>query len=148
MSPAFLIAKYLAANGVGLFPNPGGAPIGAGPWEIAFSREPASPDMAVTIYDTGGSEPDTDALDLLNPTFQVRVRGPKTAQGYADAYAKQEVIRDLLILPAPVVQGTAHFIGIAMTSDILSIGRDDNDRHLLTANYRAIKLRNAAENGG
>jgi len=136
LSPAHLLALYLAANGQGTFG-------GSSKWSINVSREPVAPAEAVTLYDTGGDGPDTDELDLLNSTFQVRVR----SGNYAEAYAKQEAIRDLLILPAPIVQGTAEFIGIVMTSDILAIGRDENDRHILTANYRATKVRNAAETG-
>ncbi|MCW5678455.1 MAG: hypothetical protein KIT65_10975 [Xanthobacteraceae bacterium] len=140
MSPAHLLALYLAQNGVGTFG-------GSAKWSISVSREPVDPPEAVTIYDTGGDGPDTDELDLLGPTIQVRVRGPN----YAEAYAKQEEIRDLLILDQPVIvtpEGAtvpAEFIGIVMQSDILAIGRDENDRHLLTANYSATKVRNAAE---
>lgn len=140
MSPAHLIALYLASNGAGTFG-------GAAKWSINVSREPVNPPEAVTLYDTGGEGPDTDELDLLGPTFQVRVRGPN----YAEAYAKHEAIRDLLILDQPITvtppgaSVPAEFIGIVMQSDILAIGRDENDRHLLTANYRATKVRNAAE---
>jgi hypothetical protein len=137
MSPAHLIALYLAAQGAGVFAADTG-------WSINAGGEPPSPDTAITIYDTGGASPDTDEQDLLRPAFQVRVR----AASYPAAYAKQEAIRDLLILPqGDLVQGTARFIGVFATSDILAIGRDETDRYLLTANYQAIKLRNAAEVG-
>lgn len=137
MSPAHLIALYLAASGVGTFGGEAG-------WSINVSREPVKPFTAITLYDTGGDGPDTDELDWLRPTFQVRVRGTD----YPDAYAKQEEIRDLLALPQPItvthLGKEYEFIGVVMQSDILAIGRDDNDRHLLTANYRAIKVREAA----
>jgi hypothetical protein len=137
MSPAHLIALFLATRGVGTFAGNVG-------WSINVAGEPASPPNTVTIYDTGGEGPDTDELDWLRPTLQIRVR----AESYAEGYAKQEKIRDLLVLDQPIAithKGKQYeFIGVAMQSDILAIGRDESDRHLLTANYRAIKVREAA----
>ncbi len=123
-SPAHDIALYLVANGVGTLPYTSG-------WAVSLALEPANPDNAVTVYDTGGQGPDTDELDLKRPTFQVRVR----SASYVTAYAKQQAIRDLLILTQPI----GDFVGIEMTSDILAIGRDESSRHLLTANYQAIR---------
>lgn len=129
-SPAHDLALFLAAQGVGQF---GSQSI----WSINVSREPASPDGTITLYDTGGEGPDTDELDLLRGTIQVRVR----SLDFPAAYTKHEEIRDLLILSQPINTGESIFIGIFMTSDILSVGRDDNDRHILTANYRALRER-------
>jgi hypothetical protein len=129
-SPAHDLALHLAGLGIGTF----GADSG---WSINVSTEPAEPDTVITLYDTGGDEPDTDELDLLRPTFQVRVRG----DDYPVVYSKQEAIRDALILPGRIETADSVFLGIFMTSDILAIGRDDNDRHLLTANYRSIRER-------
>lgn len=125
-SPAHDLALYLQAQGVGTFG-------GANAWSISVGREPVSPPEAVTLYDTGGAEPDTDELSDKLPTFQVRVRGP----AFPAVYAKQEAIRDLLIMPEPIVTATSRFVGIQMSSDIIDIGRDDGDRFILVANYRA-----------
>lgn len=126
-STAHDIALYLEAQGFGTF-------AGTTSWAINVSREPNSPDDAITVYDTGGGEALPD-ITLYEPTIQVRVR----SQSYTDAYAKAEAIRDLLILPTTRTLGASSdtfYIGIWLQSDILSIGRDDNDRHLLTTNYR------------
>jgi len=125
-SPAHDLALYLVTAGVGAFG-------GEAAWSVNVAVEPVSPPEAITLYDTGGGEPDTDELTDFLPTFQVRVRGPN----YATAYSKQEAIRNLLILPEPIVVDSSQFVGIQMSSDIICIGRDESDRFLLVANYRA-----------
>lgn len=127
-SPAHDIALYLVANAVGTLPWTSG-------WAVSVALEPPEPNNSVTVYDTGGQEPDTDELDLMRPSLQVRVR----SVSYQDAYDKQVQIRDLLILPQPISAEDSDFVSIQMTSDILSIGRDDNNRHVLVANYLAIR---------
>jgi len=139
ISPAHDIALYLAGQDVGTFAGTVG-------WTINVSREPMMPDDAITIYDTGGGEPDTDELDLMHPTFQVRVRARKRLlngidTGYEEAYSKHEQIRDLLMLGSPLVTVNSIFILINLATEISAIGRDDNDRHLLVANYNAIRVR-------
>lgn len=122
------LAGYLDANSVGTLAAATG-------WSISFGMEPASPETAITLYDTGGLEPDTDQLDVLRPSIQVRVRG----SDYRAAYAKQVAIRDLLhAMPETVIEGTL-YLAVTASSDILSIGRDDNDRFILTANYRVMR---------
>lgn len=123
-SPAEDVARYLVAKGVGAF-------AGSGRWCVNFAAEPAAPpDDVVTVYDTGGADPDTDELDS-RPSFQVRVR----CKVYKEGYAKQKEIRDFLLLTAPLLMADSEFTYVNMTSDILSIGRDDANRFLLTANY-------------
>lgn len=124
MSPADELAQHLAAEGVGAF----GANSG---WAIGVSREPPKPDTAITLYDTGGLDPLALDIDLRQPTIQVRVRG----RVYAEAFAKQEEIRDLLAGPTHRTIGEHHYVGIWLRGDFIGIGRDDNDRHLITANY-------------
>jgi hypothetical protein len=125
-SPAHDLAIYLASQGVGSYPG-----------TISVNVEPADPVDVVTIYDTGGDSPDTDQLDLLRPTFQVRVRSMDPEAGYE----MQERIRDLLMLPGRIVTVNSAFVVITPTSDVAHIGRDDNDRHLTTLNYSAIRER-------
>jgi hypothetical protein len=125
-SPAHDLAGYLAANGIGTFPG-----------TIAVHVEPADPANVVTLYDTGGEEPDTDELDLMRPTFQVRVRNADPVA----CYAVQEAIRNLLMLPGRVVTADSVFVMIIPSSDIASLGNDDTNRFLTTLNYRAIRER-------
>lgn len=105
-------------------------------WCLNYGVEPDKPDSAITIYDTGGMEPDTDELDLERPSFQVRVR----SLAYDDAYAKHKEIKELLTLPLVSFNMTScKIIGIQMTSDVLSLGRDDANRFLLVANFLAMR---------
>lgn len=130
--PSKDIAKWLSEetppySGLGTF-------AGDEPFSLYVAVEPAEPNDVVTIYDTGGSGPDTDALDISNITFQVRVR----CVTYSEGHSIHEIIRDMLLTNEPVCE-TSTFVGVAMTTDVIAIGRDENNRHLLTANYSAIR---------
>lgn len=125
-SIAYVLARYLSSNGVGTYGGDTG-------WSVAVGREPVLPDDALTLYDTGGGEPDTDQLDIMLATTQVRTR----CFDYVEGYAKQEEARDLLILPAPLITGGVHFLGVRMTSNITTLYRDDRDRNILVSNYEA-----------
>lgn len=123
------IAVYLGTAGVGEFN-------GSGDWAIFAHVEPATPNKVITVYDTGGEGPDTDELDLLRLTFQVRIR----SESYAEAHSRHESTRDVLLV-GRIETSDSVYVGIDMTSDIAPIGMDDNKRHILVANYRAIRER-------
>lgn len=126
MSVAHHIALYLASQSVGIFGGNSG-------WSINVSREPTSPNDAITVYDTGGAGPDTDELDIGQNTFQVRVR----SASYTSAYSKQKQIQALLLSTSGIVSSGVRYL-VNVETDVLHIGRDDNDRQILTANYRAL----------
>lgn len=125
-TPAYDVAQRLAALSLGTV----GADAG---WSIAVSREPIAPATAITVYDTGGGPVDTDDQDLGSPTVQVRVR----STDYLAAYAKQEAIRQALILSGFTGAGRRYYSAAAI-SGILAIGRDDADRFLLTQNFQLL----------
>ena len=125
MSPAHELALHLEANGIGDFAGSSG-------WVINVSREPPKPDTSITLYDTGGFDPLQVDIDFKAPTIQVRVR----TRSYPDAYDKHEAIFQLLCIPLERTIGDHHYVGIWRQGEVADIGRDDNDRHLLTANYR------------
>lgn len=104
-------------------------------WAISVGREPLKPASAITVYDTGGGEPDTDEQDLLTPTFQIRVR----AKSYQEAFDKQRSIRDHLIRMAFSTAG-GRYLSIKSISSILSLGQDEKNLHVLSANYEALFL--------
>lgn len=123
-SPALSIARYLETQGFGVF----GAAVG---WSINAAVEPATPDACITVYDTGAETPDTDQMDR-RPTFQVRVR----ALGYEEAWNKlDDIVSHLMRVRAVVLDGT-RFVAFMPTSDIAPLGRDENNRHALTCNFR------------
>lgn len=123
ISPAHDISIYLATILGGAF---------------FTGSEPDAPDDVVTVYDTGGLNPDTDELDIERPTFQVRVRD----RNYALAYARHRSIRDQLIYDEFETDHARYALIVAET-EILSLGRDDNNRFILVANYRAMRSANA-----
>lgn len=126
MSVAYIIADYLQDQGLGTIG-------GFDPWSIFVGTEPASPDEAVTIYDTGGPPGNPDG-PLFNPTIQVRVR----SHDYLAGYNRAVVIRDILILPTSRIMGDWRCTGVWLASDVTKIGQDDNNRNLFTANYRLM----------
>lgn len=123
-SPAFDLAKFLEAQGVGTFAT-----------DIHVAVEPDTPDDTVTLYDMPGADPDTDELDVYRHAVQVRVR----AVDYPSAYARQAQIRQLLTASTPLVANGSRFGGISPVGDIFSLGRDESNRHLLTADYRCLR---------
>ena len=124
MSVAYSIAQELANDGVGTI----GAETG---WCITVGTQPETPDACVTIYDTGGAGPESDDLDDVSAAIQVRVR----ARTYLDAYAKAREVRDLLLGGPAFILSSDRFYLIHTTSDIASLGLDDNKRTLLVASY-------------
>lgn len=133
-SAADELAHYLEDRGIGLFG-------GNADWSIHIDREPFAPDRVVTLYDTGGSVNVSIDPEIRNPTFQVRVRGLT----FSEAYEMQELISQILTQPGSDHASFERLIGghvyilIVRTSDILSLGRDENDRIRLTANYQAMR---------
>lgn len=124
-SPAHQLALHL-----GTFPAIGAFAAATG-WAIAVGMEPKSPDEAITLYDTGGAPYFADAY-LSTPTIQVRVRTRK----YQDGYDKHEDILAILSGIQNQQIGDSYLLGVWLTSDVMAIGRDDNDRFIFTANYR------------
>jgi hypothetical protein len=124
-SPAHELALFLQSKGVGTFAQ-----------TIHVSREPVSPDNVVTLYDTGGSSPLlSDHAELRENSIQVRVRNTS----YPDAYNKQLEIARVFQGQEPFLQGESEYAGVWQVGDIISIGRDDSDRFLLTSNYRVVR---------
>lgn len=125
-TPAVHFADRLASLGIGTRGSNSG-------WSISVGREPIAPATTITIYDTGGGEVDTDDQNMTSPAIQVRVR----AETYEACYGKQEAIRQALILGG-FAAGGARYYSVAAISGILSVGRDDADRYLMTQNFQAL----------
>ena len=63
-TPAYIIAQHLQSAGFGT--------IGAETGEAIFvSYEPEEPSEVITVYDTGGENPDTFDQDLLRNTIHI-----------------------------------------------------------------------------
>ena len=128
-TPAKDIAEYLAGQGVG-------ALLGETAWSINYNGENVKPADTITVYDTGGGHPETDALDIDLPTFQSRVRAVDMTEGTD----KHRTIRDLLILQQPLFCATSRFDLIVLVNDMGQIGKDTSNRHILIANYRGRRV--------
>lgn len=103
---------------------------------VFISEEPPQPDLCVTIYDTGGYPADL-AVDIYNPTIQVRVRG--AVGGYQAAYQKALAVLTILHGIHNETWNSTRYILIQAMSDILNIGTDDKGRPLLTINFRIMR---------
>jgi len=101
--------------------------------DLFIGEEPVSPDQCITIYDTGGPEPQAGYV-YDYPTVQVRIRGNKGA--YKETWALADTIKSALHgLHNESWNGTKYH-GIWCQSDIIFIGYDDNSRPVFTVNFR------------
>jgi hypothetical protein len=122
-SPALDIANFLEAENIETL--------------CYVNEEPASPNDCVTVYDTGGSDPMV-VDDVYSPTIQVRVRNLDSQL----AYSKQYEIRDLLVAAKNQIINSTDYVSMWLQGDIISIGRDENNRYILTSNYRLMRSAN------
>ena len=132
-SPAHALALHLSGlGGIGAFG-------GSAKWAISVGKEPATPDGVITLYDTGGDSPmnTVDDCELIGlPTVQVRIR----EFSYPDAYAKQVQIRSAFkAIRKSTISGQVTY-NVIPVGDIFSLGQDSNNRFLLTANYRLMRV--------
>lgn len=85
---------------------------------------------AVTIYDTGGRDPiqplGTSCTPTRRPSVQVRVRH----KDYATAYSTAQAIGSAL-----VAYTDSSIKNILQTSDIFSLGQDQNNLWIVTINF-------------
>lgn len=95
------------------------------------NEEPSAPNSVVTIYDTGGSDPFSE-IELYTTSIQIRVRD----LSYDAAYTMQDTIRRALIVPTSFEINGTKYIGVWNVGDIISLGKDQNNRSILTTNYR------------
>lgn len=128
-SPSHDIILYLELQGIGVFG-------GNTPWSLHDGGLPDKPENAIGIASSGGLGPDTDQLDIFQPSIQVLT----CSKNKKLAYDYQERIRALLINVVPVVTPTSRFTQIDMTSEILDIGRDQLMRYVWSANYRTRRV--------
>jgi len=122
-SPALDIANFLELEAVETL--------------VYVNEEPAAPNDCVTVYDTGGADPMV-VDDVYSPTIQVRVRNLDSQL----AYAKQYQIRDILVAEKNRIINSTDYISMWLQGDIISIGRDENNRYILTSNYRLMRSKN------
>ena len=89
----------------------------------------------MTLYDPPSGAPPQVNFKYYKVNEQARIRGAKF--GYQAAYAMAETVRDALHeLTHQTVNGTK-YIAIWASTDIFSIGEDENKRPIFTVNFVA-----------
>jgi hypothetical protein len=117
----------------------GGAAVGTFGTDLFVSREPASPDAVVTVYDTGGFPPDPNAgIGLQYPTVQVRVRGVKG--GYTAASVKARAVHDALHGVTEASWNGSRYLWVFGQQDPMFLGYDESDRPLFAQNFRLARV--------
>lgn len=108
---------------------------------IYVGEEPVNPDEVVTIYDTGGDNPNPKwVIDF--PDIQIRSR----ANDYSTSYSNLLIIRDKILGMDKSTVNTTDYVGIFATSDILSLERDSHDRYICVCNFRINREIASSEN--
>ncbi len=100
-----------------------------------ISMMPKFPDKVVMIADTGGLEPNPKFL-LDFPSLQILVRG--NTSGYLDAFAMIKACKDLLLGFMSSNIDDDQWVSIIVSSDIQSLGQDEESRPMLSVNFRLI----------
>jgi hypothetical protein len=99
--------------------------------------QPHTPDKTITIYETGGPEPDqTPGTTHDFPTFQVRGRGAEF--GYEALRTKMQEVFDTLNNAS--ISGYVYVFGV--DSGPIPLGYDkEDDRPQLVWNFKTMKVR-------
>lgn len=98
---------------------------------LFISNEPDSPDTCITLIDTGGFDPEVSAV-YEKPTIQIRSRS--NPGSYEQAYNSLKTVVDLLHGNRFEINST-HYV-LWQQGDIFNLGKDENNRPILTANMR------------
>ena len=99
---------------------------------LFISILPELPDAIVAVFDYSGSDPEQN-FAYWRPSVQVRVRGAREA--YEAAYQLAMDIRAYLVASHNVTINGSRYIGIWAKGDIISLGRDGNNRPELSVNF-------------
>ncbi len=127
-SPSVDISGLLETEGIGT--------VGT---DIFTSKEPDTPNKCVTLYDTGGFEPDLTDVVCDKPTIQIKVRGEK-GKGATAAYAVADTIKRYLHgLHNEDIDSVSRIILVKSMSDIIFLGYDDRDRVQYTLNFEIYR---------
>ena len=104
-------------------------------WSLHIGKQPDKPDRCITVYDSGGADPNPQWL-VDYPTVQVRIRG--NPNDYLEAHQKGGEIVDTLIgLPSQDI-GQDRWVSVAQTGGIAFIGYDEKKRPMFSTNWRLI----------
>ena len=121
---AVSMKDILEAAGIGTFKT-----------DLFVGKMPEDPDAAVSVMRSGGKSANPKWL-LDEPSMQVRVRGE--INGYVDAEAKAQAVKDALLgLPSQDINGD-RWVQVNMIGDIVPLGFDEQNRAMFSLNWGLI----------
>jgi hypothetical protein len=149
MSPAELVAAYLIQEGVAQWVGsidtaPGGALGAPNEWRIGVGPTwPSVPDTVLLVNEAGGLAPMPQWL-VDFPTVQIVGRGNQNGQRVMRQ--KLEDARDELLgmTPGFAVAGNGVIQSARQLGGFLPLGRDDNERPMMSVNFSLIALPEAS----
>lgn len=115
------IADYLETQGHGTVAT-----------DIFIGPQPSSPNDCITLIQRAGLAPDEDIDEITFPTLQIIVRNASYESGEtkaANVFGELKATRNTDL-------GDFHAFYILATSDVGYIGRDENERHEWSMNFR------------
>lgn len=111
--------------------------------DIYVGFEPESTSLTMTLMNSGGLDPNPKWLRDY-PTVQIRLRG--SAFGYEAAWTKANDIKDALLGEPPTMLNGKNYVQFLQIGDILDLGPDENNRPLITLNFRFAVERTSGGN--
>lgn len=127
------LRAYLIAQGVG-------ASGSTADWSVYAGVQPARPNRAITLYETGGFQDEMhESNPITRPTFQVEVRGNGSSD-YLTVRAKVDAAQTALLNAGTTSLGW-RYVTIQQQSQPLSLGLDVNQRPRIVQNYLALRSR-------
>ena len=127
------LGDYLSSGGVGTLGT-----------DLFLGNMPASPDNAVAVYETGGRgtvhamNPSAGLAKIAYPHVQVVVRGGTNSYETARAVAQKAFLL-LDGLPTRTINATSYLWGVAIQGEPFLMGRDEQHRPIIAANYEIVK---------
>lgn len=108
-----------------------------GDWPIFLGNMPSDPDRCMALRDYGGLRSEV-GLAIDYPKVQVKLRGPKGASSYPEAYDQAtKVFKALVGIPSRPSAWEA-LVSVVPVGHINPLGRDQSDRELMTINFQLI----------
>lgn len=118
---SFDIKDVLEESGIGLALTFG--------TDLFIAVSPSEPDNIVCIYDTGGPAPEEHGQET--PAIQVKVRN----LDYLTGFGMARDIKYYLHNRTAFTQNSTKYIQVRARSDILYLGRDDQNRYEWSVNF-------------
>jgi len=137
-SPADILQQVLIDEGFGTSPSAGAT------WPIFATNEPSSPDDAITVFDTAGTDSGRSMIDgelFGRDGFQVRVRSREHKAGYQKASDIQQHLAEGLYQETKTIESKTYLIHACVRlGGVLPIGKDvpTAKRSVFTINGQAV----------